>query len=186
MTCHPGKTREKISRRKAALFDLQQKNLNGDLDKANRYLNKQLQITEELQGLQLQEKDLLDSRATLPSRITIEEMADEIRNNKLNMESKRFQNIIKMMCYRTETSCANLISTDYKKSVNEKRALIKSINGSHGKILPDYTNSTLTVTIYSQANPRMNQTLENTIEWINQTETKYPGTNLVLNYKFAT
>lgn len=186
LTYHLGKTREKISRRKAALFDLQQKNLNDDLDKANRYLSKQLHITEELQGLQSQEKDLLDSRAKLPSRIKIEEMADEIRYNKLNVESKRFQNIIKMICYRAETSCANLISTDYKKSVNEKRALVKSIIGSHGDILPDYTTNTLTVTIYSQANPRMNQALETTIELINQTETMYPGTNLVLNYKIAT
>ncbi len=186
LTYHLKKTREKIDRRKAALYDLQHQNLNDDLDKASRYLNKQLEITEEMGELQSRETELLESRAKIPSRVKIQQMAEQIRYNKLNVESKRFQNIIKMICYRAETSCATLISTSFKKSVNEKRALVKSIIGSHGDILPDYTNKTLTVKIYSQANPRTNQALETAIGLLNQTETKYPGTNLVLNYEIAT
>ena len=186
ITYYLGKNREKISRRKAVLFDLQSKTLTDDLDKANHYLSKQLQITEELQELQSRENKLLEKRAGVPSRIKIKEMADEIRYNKLNVESKRFQNIIKMICYRAETSCANLLSDSFKKSINEKRTIVKSIIDSHGDILPDYTTNTLTVKIYSQANPRSNHALETAIDLLNQTETKYPGTNLVLNYEIAT
>ena len=185
-TYHLGKLREKISRRKAALYDLQEKNLNDDLDKANHYLDKQLEITEQLHHLQCRETELLDQRSRLPSRIKIKDMDERIRYNKLHTESKRFQNMIKMICYRAETSCANLLSSGFEKSLNEKRALVKSIIFSHGDILPDYTNNTLTVSIYSQANPRMNHALETTLELLNQTETIYPGTNLVLNYKIAT
>lgn len=185
-TYHLGKLREKISRRKAALYDLQEKNLNDDLDKANHYLDKQLEITEQLHHLQCREEELLDQRSRLPSRIKIKDMDERIRYNRLHTESKRFQNMIKMICYRAETSCANLLSSGFEKSLNEKRALVKSIIFSHGDILPDYTNNTLTVSIYSQANPRMNHALETTLELLNQTETTYPGTNLVLNYKIAT
>ncbi len=186
ITYHLAKNREKISRRKAALFDLHSKTLTDDLDKANQYLDKQLQVTEELQKLQSRENKLLEKRARVPSRIKIKEMADQVRYNKLNVESKRFQNIIKMICYRAETSCANLLSDSFKKSINEKRTIVKSIIGSHGDILPDYTTNTLTVKIYSQANPRSNYALQTAIDLLNQTETKYPGTNLVLNYEIAT
>lgn len=186
LTYHLKKIREKIDRRKAALYDLQQQNLADDLDTAPRYLSKQLQITEQMHQLQSRETELLESRAKLPSRVKIGQMAEEIRYNKLHTESKRFQNIIKMICYRAETSCATLLSTGFKKSVNEKRALVKSIIGSHGDILPDYSNNTLTVKIYSQPTPRTNQALETAIDLLNQTETKYPGTNLVLNYEIAT
>ena len=121
----------------------------------------------------------------MPSQMKIKNMPDNIRYDKLNIESKRFQNIIKIICYRAETSCANLISIDYKKSIDEKRAVVKSMINSHADIIPDYKNNILTIMIYSQANPRMNQALQNVIKLLNETETKYPGTNLVLNYKIA-
>ncbi len=156
------------------------------MDTAAAYLSRQLKTAEELSRLQSQETKLLESRAKLPSRIKIGQMAEQVRYNKLNTESKRFQNIIKMICYRAETSCATLLSTGFKKSANEKRALVKSIIGSHADILPDYTNNTLTIKIYSQSTPRTNKALETAIDLINQTETKYPGTNLMLNYQIAT
>ena len=165
---------------------MQENNLKDDLDKANEYLKKQIKIREELNTLEGQEKDLLEKRSQVPSQMKIEDMPDNIKYNKLNLESKRFQNIIKMICYRAETSCANLLSADFKKSINEKRALVKSIINSHADIIPDYQNNQLTIKIYTQANPRMNLAIENAIQLLNETQTKYPGTNLVLNYKIAT
>jgi hypothetical protein len=181
-----GKLREKISRRKAVLFELQENNLKDDLDKANQYLTKQIKVWEELNILAEQEKELLNEKATIPSQLKIENMPEHIKYNKLNIESKRFQNIIKMICYRAETSFANLLSADFNKSINEKRALVKSIINSHADIIPDYQNNLLTVNLYTQANPRMNLAITNVIQLLNETETKYPGTDLVLNYKIAT
>ena len=180
------KLREKISRRKAVLYELQEKNLKDDLDKANEYLKKQIKFREELKILEDQEKTILEKRSQIPSQMTIKDMPDNIKYNKLNIESKRFQNIIKMICYRAETSCANLLSANFNKSINEKRAVVKSIINSTADIVPDYKNNQLNINIYSQASPRMNRTIENIIETVNATETKYPGTNLMLNFKIAT
>jgi hypothetical protein len=181
-----GKIREKISRRQAVLYQLQEANLNDELDNTNQYLKKQLKTMEELTALEGQEKDLLKKRYQLPSQIKIEDMPERIKYNKLNIESKRFQNIIKIICYRAETSCANILAPNFKKRINEKRALVKSIINSHADIIPDYNNNQLKVKIYSQANPRMNSAIEKLVTILNETETKYPGTNLVLNYKIAT
>jgi hypothetical protein len=181
-----GKLREKISRKKAVLYELQEKNLKDDLDKANEYLTKQIKAMEELKILEDQEKRLLEIRSQVPSQLKIEDMPDDIKYNKLNIESKRFQNIIKMICYRAETSCANLLSENFKKSINEKRTVVKCIINSTADIVPDYENNKLNINIYSQANPRLNRSIEKAINLLNETETKYPGTNLVLNYKIAT
>jgi len=181
-----GKIREKINRRKAVLYELHENNIKADLDKANEYLKKQIKTREELKTLEDQEKDLLEKRFQIPSQMKIEDMPDNIKYNKLNIESKRFQNIIKMICYRAETSCANLLSDGFKRSINEKRTLVKSIINSHADIIPDYQTNQLTIKIYTQANPRMNLAIKNAVQLLNETETKYPGTNLVLNYKIAT
>lgn len=181
-----GKLREKINRRKAKLYELQEKNVNDDLDKANKYLQVQLETIEDLRTLEQQEKELLEERAKVPSQLKIRDMPDNIKYSKLDMESKCFQNIIKMICYRAETSCANLIADSFNKSINEKRAVVKSIIKSHADIIPDYSNNVLTIEIYTQANPRMNSALQKAITVVNETQTKYPGTELVLFYKIAT
>ena len=180
------KIREKISRRMATLFKLQEDNLNDDLDNANSYLKKQLSIKEELNDLKNQENILIETRAQIPYKIKIEDMPDNIKYNKLHMESKRFQNIIKMICYRAETSFASLLSPNFNKHINEKRALVKSIINSHADIIPDYQNKQLNIKLYTQSNPRMNIAIDKVCHLLNETLTVYPGTELVINYKIAT
>ncbi|MCD6441246.1 MAG: hypothetical protein J7L86_05625, partial [Candidatus Marinimicrobia bacterium] len=46
---------------------------------------------------------------------------------KLDFESKLFQNIIKMICYRAESSFSILLSSNYRKKMTEMRALSKSL-----------------------------------------------------------
>ena len=139
-----GKLREKIARRKASLCELQEHHIKDDLDRSDKYQVKQSKVKEELEILETEEKELLDQRHMLPSQLKIKDMPDDIRYNKLNMESKRFLNIIKMICYRAETACANLLSSGYA-----KRALVKSIIKSHADILPDYQNNQLLIKIYT-------------------------------------
>jgi len=186
LTYKLGKLREKISRRKALLFELMENNINDTLDKASHYLKEQAKVREELQILDIQEKDLFEKRAKTTCRIKIKDMPEHIRYTKLNIESKHFQNIIKIICYRAETSFANLLAVNFKKDTNEKRALAKSLINSTADILPDYTNNKLNIKIYSQANPRMNHAIEKIIPLLNDCETVYPGTNLVLNFQIAT
>ena len=181
-----GKLREKISRRKALLFELIEDHLKQDLDHSGKYQQRQGKVREELLELEQLEKEWLQARSRIPSRIKIGEMPQEIRYARLHTESKRFQNIIKMICYRAETSFANLLSPGFKRSVDEKRTLVKSIIKSPADIIPDEQNNQLTIKIYSQSSSRMNAALQNVIQQINACQTKYPGTNLVLNFEIAT
>lgn len=183
---HLKKIREKVSRRMATLYKLQEDNVNAELDSTNRYLKKQFKIKQELDEFKLQEVQLLDKRKLLPYKIKIMDMPENVRYNKLDLESKRFQNIIKIICYRAETSFANLLSGYYKKSINEKRTLAKSIINSSADIIPDYKNHQLTIKLYSQSTPRMNNAVKNICNFLNETETLYPGTNLIMNYQIAT
>ncbi|RLD89608.1 MAG: hypothetical protein DRJ09_06260, partial [Bacteroidetes bacterium] len=104
------------------------------------------------------------------------EMLENVKYNKLNIESKRLQNIIKMICFRAETSFAKLLSEHYNKSI---------IN-SHADIIPDYNNNNLVVRLYSQATPRMNDAIQKVCKLLNDTKIKYPGTQLAMVYEIAT
>ena len=180
------KTREKIARRKAKLYELIYKNINEDSDKTEKNYNQQSKIKEELQQFEIQETELKSQRKQQPYKIKIKDMQEKVRYNKLDFESKLFQNIIKMICYRAETSFSILLSANYKKKINEMRALTKSLIKTKVNIIPDYINETLTVELYSLSNPRDNKAAIEICQTLNDTETKFPGTNLKLIYKFAT
>lgn len=180
------KIREKISRRKAKLYELIHENLNNDSDKTEENFNKQSKVKEELQGFEIEEKELIEQRSQYSYKITIKEMEEKMRYNKLDIESKLFQNIIKMICYRAETSFSILLAANYKKKTHEMRALTKSLIKTKANIIPDYKNETLTIELYSLSNPRDNKAAIEICQTLNDSETKFPGTNLKLIYKFAT
>ena len=178
-------TREKMARRKAILYELIQENLNSDADQTQKNIKKQSNVRNELQEFEVQVKELTQQRSQHPYKITIKEMEEKVRYNKLDIESKLFQNIIKMICYRAETSFSILLAANYKKKTSEMRALTKSLIKSKANIIPDYKNETLTVELFSLSTPRDNNAAKEICQILNDSETKFPGTNLKLLYKFA-
>jgi hypothetical protein len=113
-------------------------------------------------------------------------MPQETRYNKLNRESKHLQNIVKMICFRAETVLAAKLATHLARSHDQIRAFVKSIIMLTIDLYPDSRNNRLEVTLYPLANKRSNLALEHIIELINQSITKYPGTDLTLFYKITT
>ena len=91
-----------------------------------------------------------------------------------------------MICYRVETTFANLFAPHYKKSINEKRSLAKKIINTPIDLRPDYVANKLYVTLYTLPAPRDNEALNEILETLNDSKTKYPGTDLVLCYETTT
>ncbi|HCC86620.1 MAG TPA: hypothetical protein DEQ06_08595 [Porphyromonadaceae bacterium] len=180
------KLNEKISRRKAELYEIQQKNCQDDLDNTKKYEYKQAEIIEDLKALEISKEELITERKGQPYKIALKNMPDHKRYNQLKQERNQFINIIKMICYRAETTLSTLIPNDFKRIENEKRALIKSLIKRKGDIIPDYQNNTLTVKLYTMSTPRENKAIEQMCEILNDTETLFPGTNMKMIYKFAT
>ena len=178
------KTREKTNRRQARLFQLTEENIKQPLDKTN--VQKQAQIREEIDNWKQKEQDLITKREASTYRIKIKDMPQENRYTRLHTESKYFHNILKMICYRAETTFGQILSSGYKKKENEMRMLVKNLITTKGDIVPDYQNNTLTIALYSLSTPRDNEALKNVCTLLNDTETLYPGTNLKMIYKFAT
>ena len=180
------KTREKIARRKAALFVLKEENIKTNLDQTPKYIADQLKLSKEIQSLENQESSLIEKRKLEPYKITVGQMPEHLRYNKLITECKHIQNIIKIICYRAETNFANILSSEYERSSNEIRALVKSILFLKADVIPDNKQETLTIQLYSLATPSDNIALQYICEILTDTETIYPGTNLKLVYKMAT
>ncbi|GHT40177.1 hypothetical protein FACS189437_05420 [Bacteroidia bacterium] len=185
------KKRETLARRKAKLYDMEQHNPAQENQEtaekeAGKWIKKQLELSEQIKQIEVEIEKLIAHRKQIPYKIPLSKMPEDTRYNKLNQESKHFQNIIKMICYRAETAFANSLAPHYKRSFDEIRTLVKAIINQTVDLLPDYQKNEMNITLYPLANQRSNQAVKNIIETINFNNTIYPGTNLVMKFKIAT
>lgn len=180
------KVREKISRKKAALYQLETENLKADLDQASKYETKQSKTLSELNAMEINEKELIKERKRYAYKIPLIEMPQHKRYNQLKQERNQFINIIKMICFRAETTLTTIMPQSFRKTKNERRAFIKSLIKRKANIVPDYKNKTLTVELYSMSTPRENETVQEICTLLNESETLFPGTEIRLVYKIAT
>lgn len=180
------KTREKISRKKAALYEVIEKNVNTQLEKTPQLEQKQANFQADLQALKQQEEEQVNERQQIKRKIPLKEMPENKRYNTINRESKHFQNILKMICYRAETAMVNLLAPHYTKNKEEGRMLVKEIINTPADLKPDYQNNTLTVNLYGLSTPRANNVLNYLVNSLNETETTFPGTNTKLIFNYGT
>lgn len=177
------KESEKQQRLKAKLMAALEKNINTGLNEMGSMLKKHGSLVEQVQ----QKKHLIDTlkeeRKQITPKITLLEMPDDKRYNKLKTENRLFIHIIKMICYRAESAMANQVAQYFNRADDEKRMLIKQIIQTKANIHPNYKNNTLTVTLHSLSTPRYNEIVSNITILLNETETIFPGTNLTLIFK---
>ena len=177
------KHREKMRRLEAKFYPLVELAMDESLDNLPAITDKQMEYKSIIDGYIETEKKLLSVRAQLPPKITLEQMPEQKRYNKLKTESKILMNVIKMICYRAESSVASLITPYIGKAEEEKRMIIKQIIGTNADLFPDYQNNTLTIILHSLSAPRYNFAAGELTKILNQTETVFPGTNLRLIFK---
>ena len=176
------KLREKKARRQANLYALVEENIEGEMEQTEKNVEKQLYLRQDIELLEAEEQEILVQRKQTPYKISIGEMPEDVRYNKLKTESKHLQNIIKIICYRAETAIANLLAAHYRKSSNEIRALVKSIIFTKADLYRDYQKNTLMVRLNSLATPRDNMAIRVICQTLNYYETVFPGTRLKLVY----
>ena len=182
-----GKTREKIARREAKLYRLIEKEIAQDLQKEQKKNQAHQQLLQsEIEQLQLEAEQLIQERKKYPAKVKIKDMPGHIRYNQLCGESKHFQNIIKIICFRSETAFANLLTPHYKRASDEIREFVKTIIKTPINLHPDYDNNRLIVTLYSLSTPRQNYAVNEILDILNASETKFPGTELTVFYKTTT
>ena len=177
------KQREKISRMEAKFYPLAEQAMEQNIDQLPEITQKQAQYKEDLDLLKQKQAELLEKRKQFPPKITLKEMPEKVRYNKLKTESKLLINVVKMICYRAESAVASLLEPYLSRADDEKRMLVKQIIQNNADLIPNYENNTLTITLHGLSTPRFNQAAHQLSKILNETETLFPGTNLRMIFK---
>ena len=177
------KTREKKSRLLAQLAQQINEILDTAIDKIPQYSAKQTAITQQIETVKKEEDILVKKREQSPPKITLADMPAEKRYNQLKPEHKHFINIIKMICYRAETSLLQTLKPFTNAINHEERMTLKQLFKTPADIIPHYINKTLTIKIKGLAANRYNQAIKQMLEELNNTKTVYPQTELLMIFE---
>ncbi len=113
------KIREKIQRLQARFFPLVQKAIDDSLDELPAITIKQMEYKTMIDKLGEDENKLVTQRAQVKPRIKLCQMPEQVRYNKLKTESKLLMNVIRMICYRAESSVATWMAPFLAKAEDE-------------------------------------------------------------------
>jgi len=94
-------------------------------------------------------------------------------------------NVIKMICYRAESSVATWMAPFLAKAEDEKRMVVKQIIASNADLSPDYRNNTLIISLHSLSAQRFNAAAFELTKILNETQTQFPGTNLKMIFQIS-
>ena len=177
------KTREKKARLEARIYKKIEDSVVTNHDQLMQSIVKDSSLFDQISGYKVIINDLLEKRVKVPARINISEMPEDQRYNKLKGEGKKLKNAVLMLAYRAESALLGIISEFYKDTNKDGRMVLKEIFSSDADMIPEYQNHKLIIRLHSLSTPRANQAVKELCMLLNQTETYYPYTNLLLVYE---
>ena len=120
-----------------------------------------------------------DVAAAVPARIRLGEIAPDMV--RLEAEVKQITHAIRMAAFNAETALARALNGHYARAGDEAYALIREALTTSGDIIPGHGE--LLIRLDQLTAPRRTQALAALCDQLNQTQSCYPGTDLVLRYE---
>src|SRR6266566_1736790 len=119
----------------------------------------------------------------LPRRVPVAEAQKGQAVVKLSTERKHLTNVLKMVAYHLESDLLELIRPHYKRVEEEGRTFIQAALQDAADLEP--TEDQLRITLAPFSSPHRSRVLEALCQALNQTHTRFPGTQLEIHYAVA-
>ena len=141
------------------------------------------EIYQEIQNATDRITELVAQQKSLPVRVPLAQAQPNQKLVKLSTERKHLTNVLKLVAYQIESDLANLIRPHYARADDEGRTLIQSALQSTAALEP--VGNQLRITLAPLSSPHRSQALATLCETLNKTETRFPGTDLLMRFAVA-
>lgn len=143
--------------------------------------SKKAQLQEDISIYKSQVAELKAKRSEVPAKINYADLPDEEKFKGVHNERKQLVDTVKLIASRSEIAMASIIKK-YMAKPKDARALMEQFYKSNADIKVDYQKNTLHIHIHHQATVREDVVLGKLCEYLNETETIFPGSDLRLQY----
>jgi hypothetical protein len=160
--------------------------LEGPIDgpQVERYQQRKATLLEEVECLQQELEKLKAQRKQTQRHITVAELPEETRFQRLSVEGKHILDTIKMIAYRAETTLVQIVRERMSRT-DDARQLVASLFQTEADLQPDESAGRLTVRLHHSANRAHDEVIRHLCNELNATETVFPETNFRLVYELG-
>ena len=149
-----------------------------------KYLVKKQELKQEIEQFEQEIETIKAEKKKVPYKIQFSELPEPQKFKDVINDRKHFMDTIKMIAYRAEISLANQIKNSMSHK-DEARLLLKKIYKSDANLKVDKENNRLIVAIHRLPYWKDDRILEKLCTILNDTQTKFPDTNLTIFYKLV-
>jgi len=178
------KITSKLNRVKAKFATLTLQSESIDEKTMEKYISKKEELKDEIEQKETEIEQIKLQRKSVPKRIIYSELPENEKFDNVINQRKHFLDTIKLIAYRAETALSNM-AKEYMSHKDESRILLKQIYKTDANLIVDDENQKLIVEIHRLAHWKDDVVLEKLCTAMNLTETKFPDSNLTLNYKLV-
>ena len=151
-----------------------------------RYEARQGELTKEIEELTDTVQRKKEQKKNTAKHITVKELPEKFKFKMFHGGRKKFIDIIKMIAYRAETAIANIMKPNLSKHDKDTaRNIAKNIFQTSADIYPDPKNKILAVKLHYLDTHKKDRVTKKLIEFLNETECCFPGTDLKISYDFV-
>ena len=153
-------------------------------DEIEEYEIKKGDLVEEIGFLKKELLELKEKRKNTIKHILLSNMPEEERFSQLGSKRKHFIDTIKMIAYRAETAMVTILRESLART-DDARSLLRDIFTLEADIIPDEKDQTLTIRLHHLTNKLSDKAALHLADYLNKTDTIYPGTNMRLVYELV-
>jgi hypothetical protein len=169
-----------VIKAKFATLTLQQESI--DSTNMEKYLSKKEELKKEIEQVEFDIENVKTQRKSVPKQIEYRKLPENKKFDKVVNQRKHFLDTIKLIAYRAETALSN-IAKEYMAHKDESRLLLKQIYQTDANLIVDKEKQLLIVEIHTLSHWKDDIVLEKLCQIMNETETKFPDSNLTLFYR---
>jgi uncharacterized protein YoxC len=178
------KVTSKLNRIKAKFATLTLQSESIEEKAMEKYLSKKEELKEDIEQKEAEIEQIKLQKKSVPRKISYSELPENEKFDNVINQRKHFLDTIKLIAYRAETALSNM-AKEYMSHKDESRLLLKQIYKTDANLILDDKNQKLIVEIHRLAHWKDDAVLEKLCAAMNQTETKFPDSNLTLSYKLV-
>ena len=178
------KMTSKLNRVKAKFATLTLQFESIDEKAMEKYISKKDELKEDIEQKDAEIEEIKVRKKSIPRKIIYSELPEIEKFDNVINQRKHFLDTIKLIAYRAETALSNM-AKEYMSHKDESRLLLKQIYKTDANLIVDSENQKLIVEIHRLAHWKDDIVLEKLCDDMNDTETKFPDSNLTLNYKLV-
>jgi hypothetical protein len=150
-----------------------------------RYAKTKSDLQLEIEDLENRRAAIIEQKKSTEKKILFKDLDENQKFSASVNERKLFLDAIKIIAFRSETAMCNIIKPQMA-SPQQARTLIRKFYSSYADTEIDENNSILIVKIHGTNHWADDKILEYLCEQLNETETAFPATNLILQFKLVT